>query len=166
MTLLRDFILSFVCILAVAAVDAGDHSSRVLALQGNVAFYIPEGWEIVEGAGKTLLGPKGAAFVDIAYIEAAPGNAATAVDDAFLKMFVEKNLKVDKSETLSGGRFIAHAVARLEGDRESHQWNVASRIDAHHLAVVIAGAESLGNQQKLLPIVERVLRSVEFTPHK
>lgn len=158
--------LSFVCILAVGAFAADDHSTRVPALEGNVAFYLPDGWELVEGAGKTLLGPKGAAFVDIAYIEASPEKAATDVDDAFLKMFVENNLKVEGSEKLSGGRFIAHVVSRLEAERESHRWNVASRKDAHQLAVVIAGAETSGAQQKLLPIVDRVLRSVEFTPHK
>ena len=159
-------ILPLVCTLAVAAVGAEDHSTRVSALEGNVTFHIPDGWEIIEDAGKTLLGPKGAAFVDIAYIEASPGNASTEVDDAFLKLFVEKNLKVEESDKLSGGRFIAHATSPLDGDRKSHQWNVASRMDARHLAVVIAGAETSDAQQKLVPIVDQVLRSVEFTPHK
>jgi hypothetical protein len=158
--------LSLVCTFAVAAVGAEDRSTRVSALEGNVTFYIPDGWEITEDAGKTLLGPKGATFVDLAYIEASPGNTSTEVDDAFLKLFVEKNLKVDEGEKLSGGRFIAHATSPLEADRESHQWNVASRIDARHLAVVIAGAETSRAQQKLLPIVDKVLRSVDFTPHK
>jgi hypothetical protein len=157
-------IFAFVACVGYCAENAA--SSRVPALDGTVAFHLPAGWAVVESGGKTLLGPTGAAFVEIAYIEASPGNDATEVDDGFLRLFVEKNLKVDTSEKLAGGRFIAHTVSHQQADGVVHQWNVARRLDARHLAVVIAGAEASADQEKLMPVVERILRSVEFMPPK
>jgi hypothetical protein len=162
-TLLR---LAFILIAATPlACRAQGHDSRVVAMGGRVTIEIPAGWEYVEKGHDCLVGPKGMPFVNLGYFQASPENQSTLVDRSFAREFVQNNLKVAKSENLAGGRVFAHAVERVSGS-EHHQWNVAKIIDARHIAVLLIGMQTGLDHAKIVSMVDRLARSVQFVPPK
>lgn len=88
--------------------------------------------------------------------------ASETVDLAYLNDFVRKNLKITKSEELSGGRVLGHGVQNSGTSEEDHQWNVAKVIDNQNLAVVLVGIHVGADKNKIFLIVDDLVRSVEL----
>ena len=152
---------SLILVLALLMSPAAVYGTRTVALQGEASFELPDGWEIIQSGKKELMGPKDHPVAEIAYIELMD-NSGT-VDEAYLKKFVQNNLKTDKTETLSDGRVYGHPAVEGPKGRQSHQWNVARRIDDKHFAALIVSAVPDHSDTEAIKTLDAVIRSVAFT---
>jgi hypothetical protein len=144
---------------------AQDDGSRVVVLGGTVSIQIPRGWAYVEKGRDTRVGPKGSPFVRMGYFQAELQDLSHPVAREDASEFVANNLKIPKTENLSGGRVFGHAVER-GGAVEHHDWNIAIAVDATHIAVLLLGMETGADHAKIVSLVDQMARSVQFIPHK
>jgi hypothetical protein len=160
-------ILTFLLVIVSVPVLLADGTvTRVSALEGRITIEMPRDWDFAQEGRKMLLGPKGKPVAEIAYVELTPADPATPIDAGFLRKFVQQNLKVEGSENLSDGRILGHTIERPQPHWESHQWNVARRLDATHFGILLVSMDVADEQASTIKAVEAVARSAQFTNAK
>jgi len=160
-------ILTFLLIIvSVPGLLADGTVTRVSYAEGRITIEMPRDWDFAQEGRKMLLGPKGKPVAEIAYVELTPADPATPIDAGFLRKFVQQNLKVEGSENLPDGRILGHMIKRPQPHWESHQWNVARRVDATHFGILLVSMDVADEQASTIKAVEAVARSAQFTNTK